>query len=307
MRIVFFGSDDFAGVCLKELMKSSHKVIACVTKPDAPKGRGMQIVLSPIKEIALAQGIICLQPESLKEPSVIEALKAFEADLFVVVAYGKILSQEVLDIPKKLCVNVHGSLLPKYRGAAPINWAIINGDQETGVTIMKMNAKMDAGDIISQKVIPLSESITSDFLRQDMARVGAEFLVTTLGEIERGTNALKVQDESQVTIAHKLTKEMGRIDWKLSADEIEHRIRGLKPWPGTYCGFKGKILKILKANVVVAKAEPSKIIEINKDGFVVACGQNGLLIRNVHLEASKPVSADDFVQGHRLVVGQRFE
>ncbi len=305
MNIVFFGSDDFAGECLKEILKSSHMVVGCVTQPDARQGRGMNLTFSPIKELALEHDLICIQPESLKGQAVIDALKFFNADVFVVVAYGKILSQAVLDIPKLLCVNVHGSLLPKYRGAAPINWAIINGDKETGVTIMKMNAQMDAGDIIAQEVMPLDESTTADVLRPEMAKVGAKLLVKTLGNIASGNYTCESQNEAHVTIAHKLTKEMGRIDWNQPAATIERQIRGLKPWPGTFCSFKNKTLKILQASVVSETGEPGMILGTSKDGFTIACGKDALLIKEVHLEASKPTSAYSFTQGHRLVLGQK--
>lgn len=306
MRIVFFGSDDFAGTCLKEILKSSHEIVACVTQPDTRQGRGMKLSLSPIKQIAFDDDLLCLQPDSLKESSVIEALRFLQADLFVVVAYGKILSETILNIPKLFCVNVHGSLLPKYRGAAPVNWAIINGENETGVTIMKMNAKMDAGDIISQEVMPLSNEITSDVLREQMAQVGAKLLVTTLDQIAQGSYACTAQDEAQVTVAHKLTKEMGRIDWNQPAIDIERRIRGLKPWPGTYCMYKGKILKILQASVVQGAGSSGDILEISKNGITVACSHDALLIKEVHLEASKPALAHSFLQGHPLKIGQKF-
>ncbi len=307
MRIVFFGSDDFAGVCLTELILSSHEVVACVTQPDARQGRGMKMTLSVIKQIASDHEIACLQPESLKENSVIEALKSYEAELFVVVAYGKILSQVILNIPKVFCINVHGSLLPKYRGAAPVNWAIINGDEATGVTIMKMNAKMDAGDIIAQERMTLTEDMTADVLRHQMAHVGAKLLVKTIDQIVSGQFKCVTQDESQVTLAAKLTKEMGRIDWNQSASQIERLIRGLRPWPGTFCMYKGKVLKILEASIVKNSGKPGTLIDINKQGFVVACAQEALLVKSVHLEASKAGAAYDFVQGHHLVVGQRLE
>lgn len=307
MRIVFFGSDDFAGVCLKELIKSSHKVIACVTQPDTRRGRGMRMALSVIKQIASENDIPCLQPDSLKESSVLSALKILEADLFVVVAYGKILSQEVLNIPKLFCINVHGSLLPKYRGAAPVNWALINGEKETGVSIMKMNAQMDAGDIIAQERMSLAENVTADVLREAMSHVGAKLLVKTVDTVATGNFNCIPQDESQVTVAAKLTKEMGSIDWNQPAYRIERLIRGLKPWPGTFCSYQGKVLKILEAQVVNVSGRAGTLIETGKQGFVVACGQEGLLIKQVHLEASKAVSAYDFVQGHRLVVGQSIE
>ncbi|MBF0489135.1 MAG: methionyl-tRNA formyltransferase [Candidatus Omnitrophica bacterium] len=305
MRIVFFGSDDFAAVCLKELLQSSHTVVGCVTGPDKRQGRGMQLALSPIKEIALAHEISCLQPESLKLDSIQEQLKVFAADIFVVVAYGRLLPQAVLDIPKFFCINIHGSLLPQYRGAAPVNWAIINGDRQTGVTIQKMIFELDAGDVISQEVMPLSEGITSEELRLQMAEVGAKLLVKTLDAIASNRYTCTPQDKSKISYATKLTKELGHIAWDKSATEIERLIRGLKPWPGTFTHFKGKGLKILEATVVPIQGSAGTVLDISKEGFVVACAQDALLVKRVHLEASKPVSAYDFVQGHRLAVGDQ--
>ncbi len=315
MSIVFFGSDDFAAVCLKELARSSHQVIGCVTSPDARQGRGMKIELSAVKAIALEANLLCLQPPSLKAESIVGQLKALEADIFVVVAYGKILTQVILNIPKLFCVNVHGSLLPKYRGAAPINWAIINGDRQTGLTIMKVNTCMDAGDIISQQTIPLSEHTTADELRAQMAPVGAKLLIKTLDDIQAGHFTCTVQDESKVTLAPKLTKEMGRMDWQQSAQAIERLIRGLKPWPGTFAFYKDKMLKILEASVIKvqgkpfdsAQGKPGTVVDIGKQGFVVACGQGGLLVKRVHLEAAKMMSAYDFVQGYRLKTGEQLD
>ena len=305
MRIVFFGSDDFAAVCLKELLQSKHQTVGALTGPDTRQGRGMQMALSPIKEIALENDIVCFQPPSLKEASVVDQLKALNADIFVIVAYGKILPQAVLDIPKLFCVNVHGSLLPQYRGAAPVNWAIINGDAQSGVTIQKVAFELDAGDIISQQVMPLSDGITSDMLRKDMAHVGAKLLVKTLDNIAAGTFTCQAQDVAKVSYASKLTKESGHIQWQKSANEIERLIRGLQPWPGTFTHYKGKVLKILEASVVKAQSKTGTVVDISKQGFVVACGHDALLIKRVHMEASKAVSAHDFILGSRLTLGEQ--
>jgi len=306
MRIVFFGSDDFAATSLKEILSSSHQVVGAITGPDTRQGRGMKMSLSPIKAIASEQDILCLQPESLKEHSIVEKLKSFNADIFVVVAYGRILPSMVLDIPKMFCINVHGSLLPQYRGAAPINWAIINGEKETGVTIQKMVFELDAGDSISQEKITIAEDTDAVVLREKMAKLGAELLVRTIDQIALGKYTFHPQDKNKISHAPKLTKEMGRIDWSRSAKDIERLIRGLKPWPGTFTLYKGKVLKILEASMVDVKGKPGTVISIGKEGFVIACGQEGLLIKQVHLEASKAGSAYDFIQGHRLAIGEQF-
>ena len=305
MRIVFFGSDDFAAVCLRELQQSSQRIVACVTGPDVQKGRGMKFALSPIKEFALEIDVPCLQPVTLKDTAVVEQLKGFNADVFVVVAYGRLLPQAVLDIPKKFCVNVHGSLLPQYRGAAPVNWAVINGDKLTGVTVQKMVLELDAGDIISQQVMPLNDQITSDVLRAEMAQVGAGLLVKTLHDIEAGAFNCTPQNKEEVTYAAKMTKELGLIDWKKPATQIERLVRGLRPWPGTYTLYKGKVLKILEVEPCMAQGQPGTIVDMAKDGFVVACGQDSLRVKKVHLEASKAVSAYDFIQGYKLKVGDQ--
>ena len=306
MNIVFFGSGDFAAAHLNRLLVSGHRVVGCVTKADKPQGRGLRMVLSPVKETALAKGIAHLQPETLKDPPVVERLKAFGADVFVVVAYGKILPAQVLSIPKIFCVNVHGSLLPKYRGAAPINWAIINGEQKTGVTVMKMTVPMDAGDVIAQEMMDIGPQMTSVELRAAMARRGAELLDKTLDTIEQGKHKLTPQDHAQVTFAPKLTKEMGKITWSRTAVDIDHQIRGLQPWPGAYAFHHGKMVKILKAVPGASSAQkpqPGQVLAVDKAGIVVACGQGALVLQEVLPEAGKPMSAVAFAAGHRIAAG----
>lgn len=305
MRIVFFGSDDFAAVSLNELVSAGFDVVACVTGPDMRQGRGMKLALPVIKALALEYDIPCLQPVSLKDENITAQLKTFQADIFVVVAYGRILPQAVLDIPRIFCVNVHGSLLPRYRGAAPVNWAIINGDKETGVTVQKMNFELDAGDILAQQTILIDEHTDAVGLRAEMAQAGGRLLIQTLKNIEQKKYECLPQDASQVSYASKLTKELGSIRWQRPAVEIERLVRGLKPWPGTYTHFKGKVLKILDASVVTSSGQAGSILSIGKEGVVIACGTNALLVKHVHLEASKPVLAYDFVQGYRLAVGDK--
>jgi methionyl-tRNA formyltransferase len=307
MKIVFFGSDDFAAIHLESILNGPHEVVGVVTQPDKPQGRGMKIALSPLKEIALKHDLICLQPESLKDPLRVEQLKSLQADLFVVVAYGQILTSEVLALPKIFCINVHGSLLPQYRGAAPINWAILNGDKETGVTIQKMVLELDAGDIIAQEKMIIGLEETSAQLRSRMAMEGAKLLVQTLDKISKGQHHLAPQDPHRVSYAPKLSKDMGKIDWNRSAVAIHNQIRGLLPWPGTYTSFKGKALKILEASIVSGKGAPGTILDISKQGFTIACGQEALLIKRVHMEAAKPVLAYDFIQGYRLSTGERLQ
>jgi len=305
MRIVFFGSDDFAATHLEKLLDSSHQIVACVTQPDRPKGRGLKLLVSPIKELAIKHKIPLMQPESLKDDNVVVELKSFQADVFVVVAYGKILPESILMTPRIFCVNVHGSLLPKYRGAAPINWAVINGDDRTGVTVMKMSPILDAGEIILQASLEIACDDTVVCLRQRMAQLGAVTLLEALKKIESNDFSLMRQDLSQVSYASKLNRELGHVDWKDSALHISNLVRGLQPWPGVSASFKGKKFKILSAQSLPMnelKSPPGFVVAINKEGIVVATGNQALLIKEVHPESGKPMEARSFAVGHKLFV-----
>lgn len=307
MNIIFFGSDDFAKAHLERLGHSAHKIVACVTPPDKEKGRGLKLTVSPIKDYALENQIPILQPVTLKAPDVINKLKSFNPDLFVVIAYGKILPPEVLAIPYICAMNVHGSLLPKYRGAAPINWAILNGEEETGLSIIKMSSTMDAGDIFSQVKISIEEKETALSLRVKMMAQGPDFLVKTIQSIEENNYTLTVQNSKDVTLAPKLTKELGKIDWEKSALQIDRLVRGLYPWPSAYTFYKGKMLKILKAEVASSyqSSVPGQVLDIQHDSIGVSCAQGGLLIKKVHLDSAKPMAMDDFLSGHQLKVGDK--
>ncbi len=306
MKIIFFGSDEFAAVHLEHLFASRHTVAACVTQPDTRKGRGMAVALSPIKVLAEGKGIECLQPEGLKSPAVAVQLRSFDADIFVVVAYGKLLTQAILDIPKVFCVNVHGSLLPQYRGAAPINWAILNGDRVTGATVQKMALELDAGDIIAQTRIDILPEMTADVLKGSMAQQAAALLITTLDDIEKGRHSLTPQDPAHVSYAPKLNKDMGRIDWNDPADVICNQVRGLKPWPGAYTSCNGKMLKVLEAQAEQGKGAPGTVIAVDKKTFTVACGQGALVVLSVHPEAGKAMPARSFVDGYKITNGLIF-
>ncbi len=309
MKIIFFGSDDFALVNLEKLIQSEHNVVVCVAPPDKPKGRGMPVIFSPIKERALRQGIALLQPARLNDPLLIEQLKSFQSDLFVVVAYGKILPIEVLSLPYLCCMNVHGSLLPQYRGAAPIHWAIINGENETGVSIIKMNSQMDAGDIFAQAKIKIDPADTALTLRAKMAALGSDLLLKTIDSLEKNAYILAGQDASKVSTAPKLTKELGLIQWNKPARDIHNLVRGLLPWPAAYTHFQGKLLKILQTEIVSIDAsskQPGEVLEINPQGFVVAASYGGLLVRQVHLESAKAMDARSFAIGHKLQTGVIF-
>ena len=313
MKTVFFGSDDFAAEHLKTLIHSAHEVMCCVTQPDRPKGRGMKIIVSPVKACAIKHNIPVLQPASLKDDALTKKLQGFQSDLFVVIAYGQFLPSKVLMIPPLGAINVHASLLPKYRGAAPINWAIINGEKETGISIIKINEAMDAGDILAEERIKIDQKDTAITLRGRMIKKGPAFLLKTMDDLTGCTP--RRQDNGLATFAPKLTKELGRIEWNTQAHTICNLVRGLLPWPSAYTFYKAgaygrtPLLKILEAQVVegdFASHEPGTVSEVGKKGIVVATGRNGILIKQVHLQDSKSMSAHNFVIGHNIREGFKF-
>jgi len=309
MKIVFFGSDDFAVVHLKKIISSSHSILAVVTQPDRAKGRGMKVGISPVKELAGKKALPVLQPMDLADKNFIGQLKKYECDLFVVIAYGKFLPKDVLAIPRLGAINGHGSLLPQYRGAAPINWAIINGEKQTGVSIIQMNEKMDAGDIIAQSTIDIDQEDTSIALRAKMAELGSQLLMETLKAIEENKCSLTPQKEAEVSFAPKLRKEMGTIDWTKSAVEIHNLVRGLLPWPSATTYFNGKMLKVIETAVAEnssGASQPGEICDISSKGIVVATGQGTLLIKKVHPESSKAMDAASFAAGHKIAAGYKF-
>ncbi|MBI5415936.1 MAG: methionyl-tRNA formyltransferase, partial [Candidatus Omnitrophica bacterium] len=250
------------------------------------------------------------QPVDLREGAFLQRLKSCGGDLFVVVAYGRLLPAEVLVLPRAPVINVHSSLLPRYRGAAPINWAILNGDRETGLTIMKVTSCMDAGDILCQEKMKIFDDDTAVTLRARMAQAGPKLLLKTVDAIEEGNYTFTAQDEKAATTAPKLTKELGDIRWDKDAVAIRNLVRGLLPWPGACTRYRGKLLKILDADAVpgdFATRQPGEVAEVNKKGFIVATGQGGLLVKEVHLEASRPMSAFEFITGHKLEAGFIFQ
>ena len=309
MKIIFFGSDDFAAVHLEQILACGHQVLGCVTSVDKPQGRGMKIGVSPIKKMALEHNIPCLQPASLRSKTVVQTLRAYQADIFVVVAFGCLLTQEILDIPKIFCINVHASLLPKYRGAAPINWVILNDERETGVTVQKMALALDAGDIIAQEMVPVLDDENAAQLRARMAQLGAKLLVRVLDQCASGQYALTPQKEDQVSYASKLTRQMGKIDWAKPARRIFNQVRGLQPWPGAYTFYNGKMLKILQVFTTTedtTKYIPGHVVNVDKNGFVVAAGDRGLLIKEVQPEAGRVMPAVSFAAGYKIVPGCQF-
>ncbi len=301
------GTPDFAVRILAALHESRHEVVAVYTQPDEPKGRGKQLAISPVKQYALEHGLLVRQPKSLKRDLTLERMRATEADVIVVAAYGKILRKDVLEMKRFGCVNVHASLLPAYRGAAPIQWAVLNGERESGVTIMQMNEGLDTGDILKTVSIPLDEKETSGSLFEKLAALGGPALLSVLDEIEAGTATPVPQGETTTPYAKMLDKSMGEIDFSKSAVEIERLIRGMDPWPSAYTELQGKLLKIWQADVLeqTVDALPGTVVEVGKRDFTVAAGQGSLKILEVQPEGKKRMSADAFLRGARLEAGVR--
>jgi len=307
MKIVFFGSSHFAVPALEALIKSRHELVCVVTQPDKKKGRHLHVAGTDVKSTAVAAKLKTFQPEDIKSKESVNFLKSLDADLFVIVAYGQILSQEVLDIPKVMPVNIHASLLPRYRGAAPINWAIINAEKKSGVSIMYVSLKMDSGPVILQKEIKIEENDTAISLEEKLRDLGAELLMEALKIIDNRSYRLMEQDEDKVILAPKLRKENGLIDWGACAADIHNQVRGVLPWPGAFTGYRGKILKIFKTDVLPVfpnhKPVPGEVVRADKQGIVVACGRGFLNLKELQLEAGRRMSAQNFTTGHKLKAG----
>lgn len=304
MNIVFFGTSDFAVPILRTLIGSKHKVLAVVTQPDREKGRNLKVSPPSTKVLAQANNIPFYQPIDASGIDSRDYLKRLGADLFVVVAFGQILKKEILEIPKIYSINIHSSLLPKYRGAAPTNWAVINGEKESGITIIKMNEKMDEGDIILKKKILIDAEDTNITLSEKLSDIGAKALMEAAELIRSGKAKLTPQENSRATYAPKLKKEDGLIDWNESAEKIHNKVRGLLPWPSAYTYFNGKMLKVLKTQIIGdagGRARNGEVVEILKHkGIVVKAGKDSLLIQNVQIEGKRPFDSDAFICGHKI-------
>lgn len=310
MKIIFFGSSQFALPSLQCLTETNHDILAIVTQPDKKAGRGLKISPTVIKASALEKGIPVLQPEwPNKDEAFLKRLKELKVDVFVVVSYGHILTKNILDMPFFFSINLHPSLLPKYRGAAPINWAIINGDRKTGVSIIKMTRQMDAGPIICQETEEISGADTAISLAERLSRKGAEVLVKSLSLIENCKVVLKSQAEGIVSFAPKLKKEDGRVNFNLTALELHNRIRGMLGWPTAFTFFCGRRIELLESGYEEIKTSclPSKIIELGRDEIKVAAGEGILIIKKVKPEGKKEMPAGDFAHGYRLKKGDKFD
>lgn len=305
MKIIFMGTPDFAVGTLEAIIEAGHEVLLVVTQPDKPKGRSGALQYTPVKECALAHGIEVFQPTKIRLEENVEFLRKYEADIFVVAAFGQILPKSILDMPKYGCINVHASLLPKYRGAAPIQWAVINGDPVTGVTIQQMDIGVDTGDIILTKELAISEEETGGGLFDKLAVVGAEACIEALEQIANGTATRTPQNHAEATHVSMISKEFGNIDWDKSAAEIERLIRGLNPWPSAYTKLDGKTFKIWKAKVVSAENEYATgcIIHVGKGQMEVQTGNGVLSLLEVQLEGKKRMEVDAFLRGYHVDEG----
>ena len=307
MRVIFMGTPDFATGTLEEIVKAGHEVVGVVTQPDKPKGRGKTMMPTPVKETALKYNLPVYQPRKVREPEFVELLRSLKPDVMVVAAFGQIITKEILEMPKYGCINVHASLLPAYRGAAPIQWAVINGDKESGVTIMQMDEGIDTGDMIEKAVVPIAEDETGGSLFDKLSHSGAKLCVKVLKDLEEGTAVGEKQPEESTTpYAKMIDKKMGEVDWKKSAKEIEQLIRGLNPWPSAYTKVHGKTLKLWKAKVLLetSQMKPGQIVKVTKDSLAVQTGQGMLEIQELQLEGKKRMDTSSFLRGYALAEGE---
>ena len=305
MRVIFMGTPDFSVGTLEAVLAAGHEVAAVVTQPDKPKGRGGAMSMSPVKEAALKHNLTVLQPQRAREEAFIEELRGYEADVIVVVAFGQLLPAEIIHMPKYGCINVHASLLPKYRGAAPIQWAVIDGCEYSGVTTMQMNEGLDTGDILEVTKVKLAEDETGGSLFDKLADEGAKLIVKTLEDLEAGTITPVEQDDSKSNYAKMLKKDLGNLDFSKPAVQIERLIRGLNPWPSAYTHIGGKTLKIWQAQVLEGTfdGENGEVIDIDKKGFTVKTGEGALRILEVQLEGKKRMKSEQFLLGYKLEKG----
>lgn len=324
MKIIFMGTPDFAVGALEALIEAGHQVAAVVTQPDKPKGRGKEVQMTPVKACAASHGIPVFQPVKIREPEAVETLRGYRADIFVVAAFGQILPEEILTMPKYGCVNIHASLLPKYRGAGPIQWSIINGEKITGVTIMQMDKGLDTGDMLFQTQVEIAADETADTLHDKLAAAGARLIVEALVKIEAGDVTPVKQNDEDSCYAKMLNKSMGKIDWRMEAGKLDCLIRGLISWPGASARFRGKTLKIWREEPIseqdaaawetsqeqgafVKDVPPGTVIRVEKDAFYVQTGKGALKVLEVQPEGKKRMAVRDFLLGYPIKAGEVFE
>ncbi|WP_236211209.1 methionyl-tRNA formyltransferase [Metapseudomonas otitidis] len=299
LRLVFAGTPEFAAEHLKALLDTPHQIVAVYTQPDRPAGRGQKLMPSPVKQLALQHGLPVLQPPTLRDPAAQEELRALAPDLMVVVAYGLILPQVVLDIPRLGCINSHASLLPRWRGAAPIQRAVQAGDAESGVTVMQMEAGLDTGPMLLKVTTPITAADTGGSLHDRLAQLGPQAVVQAIAGLATGTLQGEVQDDALATYAHKLNKDEARIDWNRPADELERLVRAFNPWPICHSTLDGQPLKVLAAEPAEGRGQPGQILDASKDGLTVACGEGALRLTRLQLPGGKPLAFADLYNSRR--------
>lgn len=299
LRLVFAGTPEFAAEHLKALLDTPHQIVAVYTQPDRPAGRGQKLMPSPVKQLALQHGLPVLQPPTLRDPAAQEELRALAPDLMVVVAYGLILPQVVLDIPRLGCINSHASLLPRWRGAAPIQRAVQAGDAESGVTVMQMEAGLDTGPMLLKVTTPITAGDTGGSLHDRLAQLGPQAVVQAIAGLAAGTLQGEVQDDALATYAHKLNKDEARIDWSRPADELERLVRAFNPWPICHSTLDGQPLKVLAAEPTEGRGQPGQILDASKDGLTVACGEGALRLTRLQLPGGKPLAFADLYNSRR--------
>ncbi|RGH40751.1 MULTISPECIES: methionyl-tRNA formyltransferase [Clostridia] len=308
MRIIFMGTPDFSVGTLEALVEAGHEVCLVVTQPDKPKGRGKEMQYTPVKEAALKHGIEVYQPRRIREAECVEKLRQYNADIMVVVAFGQIIPKEILEMVPYGCVNVHASLLPKYRGAAPIQWSIIDGEVVTGVTTMQMDEGLDTGDMLLKTEVPITEEETGESLHDKLAKAGAALCVETLAKLQEGSIIPEKQGESPTAYAKMLDKKLGNIDWTKSAVEIERLVRGLNSWPSAYTYWNKKVVKIWKASVTDENSneQAGTVVKVEKDGFYVQTGNGLLKVLELQIPGKKRMDAGAFLRGYTIEPGEVF-
>ena len=300
MRVVFMGTPDIAATCFKRIIADGFEIVGCYTQPDRPKGRGMKMVFSPVKEVAIANNIPVFQPENFKSEETIEQFRALKPDICAVVAYGRMLPQAILDIPTCGCVNIHASLLPQYRGSAPYQWAVLDGLKETGVTAQHMVLEMDAGDIIDVSKTPIGENETAGELLDRLAVLGADLLSDVLTRFTQGKVEAVPQNPEEVSYAPMLDKTMCPIDWNKTAQQVHNQVRGLHPWPVAIMELKGQKFKVHETRIVEGSGTPGEILGLTTTGLIIACGEGAVEIRSLQAEGGKRMAAPDYFRGHPL-------
>jgi methionyl-tRNA formyltransferase len=305
MKLVYMGTPQFALQPLRALAAAGHEIVGVVTRIDKPSGRGRILASPPVKQVAAEMMLPVFQPRRVREPEFIATLKSLNVEAIVVAAYGQILPKEILTLPKFGCINIHASLLPLYRGAAPINWAIMHGDAETGITVMQMDEGMDTGAMLLQESIPIGSKDTAGSMLEKLSSLGARLITESLPLIASGSIVPRMQDNSKATLAPLLKKEDGFIDWTLSATEIHNRIRGVSPWPGAYTYLDGEMIKILESEVIIGKGEPGVLFEVDKGALAVGTGSELLHIVTLQPAGKKPMKAADYLRGHHGLAGKK--